>query len=124
ISAGVGSLFFALLIFAAGRALNCLETIARDTKTLATLEMRRAEAPAPSAMPAQIKPEAKPEPKLEPKPEPAPDPPDSFYYLRDDQPVGPITLDELCRRHAQGSLPGETLIARNGANKWVPLSTV
>ena len=48
----------------------------------------------------------------------------NYYYLdAGNQPVGPLTLDDIRRQAGTGRVPANPMVAREGAQQWHPLSS-
>jgi hypothetical protein len=49
----------------------------------------------------------------------------NYYYLdANNQPVGPLPLDEIRRKAASGQIPSNPMVAPAGGNQWQPLGAV
>ncbi len=49
---------------------------------------------------------------------------DNWYYLDGSNSVGPITASSLCAAIAQGTINVETLVWREGMQRWSPIRTI
>jgi len=48
----------------------------------------------------------------------------SWFYLRNNQPVGPISIEQLQGLVHSGELHAEDLVNRDGAADWLPVARV
>jgi hypothetical protein len=49
---------------------------------------------------------------------------EKYFVLLDDEPTGPLTLDQLTVLFEKGSIAGHTKVAKAGSNTWVEYHTL